>query len=73
MNDRMDETMAQFDDEGEENDIVNQVMDEIGLDIEEQLGKVPSKPIPGGTEDSDLFSRLHKLRTHDDDDDSAKK
>lgn len=67
MDGMMDETMAQFDDEDAENELVNQVMDEIGLAVDEQLTRAPQTThgANGDTDTSALLSRLDRLRSKD--------
>jgi division protein CdvB (Snf7/Vps24/ESCRT-III family) len=55
IDDALDQTMADFDNEQEESDIVRQVMDEIGLEVQmpENAGKVNEK---------ELYDRLERLK-----------
>ena len=64
MDDMMDDSMAQFDDKDAENELVNQVMDEIGLAVDDQMQRAPRTAQGTRNGDtSDLLSRMDKLRT----------
>lgn len=78
MDDAMDESMAQFDDDDAENELVQQVMDEIGLKVSEQLANAPTTGVGSntriGTSDTDtqaLLSRLKNLRQDNDNNSNA--
>jgi division protein CdvB (Snf7/Vps24/ESCRT-III family) len=51
----MDQSMADFDNEQEESDIVRQVMDEIGLEVQMPNGA-------GKVNEKELYDRLEKLK-----------
>jgi len=77
MDDAIDDITG-LDEEEETDDIVNQVLDEIGVDLNMQLGETPSGiqagrvaegkvpqavgAVGGGAEDDDLQARLDSLR-----------
>lgn len=73
MDDAIDDTMEMDEDESEE--IVNQVLDEIGIDLKQSLGATPSditstankeqrvaQAVGGGGDEDDLQARLDSLR-----------
>lgn len=67
INDAMDEMMDDSGEEEETDDIVNQVLDEIGINLESQLVAAPSNKAPEAVEvnpqaDKDLHARLENLR-----------
>merc|ERR1712127_297081 len=71
MNDVMDDAMGGEDDEEESENLVNKVLDELGLENMAEVGAIPSAvgdPTPGQTEepsadlDADLEARLNNLR-----------
>lgn len=70
MNDIVDDVMGADEDEEETDQLVNQVLDELGLSLSDQLGDVPtaSGSLPAGKEkaksnaDDELQARLDNLR-----------
>merc|ERR1712193_561458 len=71
MNDVMDDAMGDEDDEEESENLVNKVLDELGLENMAEVGAIPSavgEPAPAQTEepsadlDADLEARLNNLR-----------
>jgi charged multivesicular body protein 2A len=52
----LDQSMADFDNEQEESDIVRQVMEEIGLEVQMPNGTV------GKVNEKELYDRLEKLK-----------
>ncbi|CBY08846.1 unnamed protein product [Oikopleura dioica] len=71
MNDVMDDAMGASDDEEESENLVNKVLDELGLENMAEVGAIPSavgEPAPAQTEepsadlDADLEARLNNLR-----------
>ncbi|KAL0489208.1 vacuolar protein sorting protein VPS2 [Acrasis kona] len=64
--DMMDDVMAEDGDEDEEEGLVAQVLDEIGLDMSGQIGDTPSGKMKSSAkeeaEDDDLQARLEKLK-----------
>merc|ERR1711953_470829 len=71
MNDVMDDAMGGSDDEEESENLVNKVLDELGLENMAEVGAIPSAvgdPTPAQTEepsadlDADLEARLNNLR-----------
>jgi charged multivesicular body protein 2A len=65
--DMIDDTMGEEGDEEEEDGLVSQVLDEIGLDMSGTMGdvqknKIGAKQAPEETEDDDLQARLENLR-----------
>merc|ERR1712037_3781 len=71
MNDVMDDAMGDEDDEEESENLVNKVLDELGLENMAEVGAIPSavgEPNPARTEepsadlDADLEARLNNLR-----------
>ncbi|KAG2377640.1 hypothetical protein C9374_009156 [Naegleria lovaniensis] len=68
MNDMVDDVMEDDEAEGEEEELVTQVLDEIGLDMSGKMGKTPNSKLleeenVGATaEDDDLQQRLENLR-----------
>lgn len=77
MDDAMDDTMSQYDDPDAENELVQQVMDEIGLNLSDQLGNTPKTRVGGAAttgavgvnnnnnDDDDVLARLENLRQFD--------
>ena len=67
MNDAVDGVMEGEDDEEESDQIVSQVLDEIGINLNQSLSDAPSGKIGGSTaekvvEEDDLQARLNSLR-----------
>lgn len=72
INERLDDVFMDDDDDIETEDVVNKVLDELGLEITDQLSKLPEsknltnvQPTSDSDEDfdaSDLLERLKKLR-----------
>ena len=71
MNDMVDDVMEDDDAETEEDELVNQVLDEIGLDMSGKMGRTPNSKIleeegesanANTTEDDELQARLENLR-----------
>jgi charged multivesicular body protein 2A len=64
MTDAIDDVME--DDEQESEDVVNQVLEEIGIDLSQQLVSAPNNqvgPVVGGeVKEDDLQARLNMLR-----------
>lgn len=68
VNDTMDDILADSDDEEESNKIVNQVLDEIGIDISNKISEAPSAisgTVGGDTvrTEKDIAEQLAKLRS----------
>lgn len=69
MDDTIDDTMGADEEETETEQVVNQVLDELGLETESKLGVVPRAQFQNGDkskseteEQDDLESRLENLR-----------
>ncbi|KAF9349423.1 MAG: vacuolar sorting protein DID4 [Benniella sp.] len=64
MSDTIDEAMEEEEDEEEEETIVNQILDEIGINLNESLVSTPGTPIAQaeGADDAKLQARLDNLR-----------
>jgi charged multivesicular body protein 2A len=69
MDDTIDDTMGADEEEAETEQVVNQVLDELGLETEGKLGYVPRGSVQNGEknrqeaeEQDDLESRLENLR-----------
>eukprot|EP00300_Choanocystis_sp_HF-7_P003503 c12679_g1_i1.p2 GENE.c12679_g1_i1~~c12679_g1_i1.p2 ORF type:complete len:102 (-),score=36.81 c12679_g1_i1:104-409(-) len=68
MEDTMDEVMGGEDDEEEADTLVNQVLDEIGINLSGQFDSTTAPPMASGNQepesqaDADLMARLQSLR-----------
>ena len=60
MDDAMDSAMSAFDDEGAEKDLLEQVLGEIGLNV--NLPGVPAADAASQKEEDDLFNRINNLK-----------
>jgi charged multivesicular body protein 2A len=66
MSDMIDDAMAGEDDETEEEGLVNQVLDEIGLNMGDKIGATPNSSfdVQANKQEDDLQARLENLRNN---------
>ena len=64
MDETMDGAMSSFDNDKEEGELYNQIMDEIGMDLDLPVGENKGKSSSAAIGDDDLSSRLQSLRNN---------